>query len=375
MDKYFLQQCWGDGFPLVPPTKAAVERMLQGTDLTPDHVVACMEPAGGIATVEKIAINAVMAGCLPQYMPVIIAAVEALTEPKFDLRGFQCTAGCVSPLLIVSGPKLIEQLNINDSYSTLGPGWRANSTIGRAVRLILTNIGQIWPGKPDMKQIGTPFKFVSLMAENEAAYEGAWEPLRVTEGFAADQATVSVMPAVSWNPVTCNPDIISAAKVIDYLAYHGKAKYDNNVGCWGMDNLVLLTPSTFSVIRKEGVSRAELQQRIFEMLQAPAERFFEGRTADLSATHSLTYRIPEWFAQKYKEDRQAPLPLLRAPENLKIIVAGADGPSQMTYVGTWLKSSFVTKAIKLPGNWDNLLEKNQGWNTPINRPDKSVYTK
>jgi hypothetical protein len=181
------------------------------------------------------------------------------------------------------------------------------------------------------------------------------------------------MPAASWNPATCNPDIISADKVIDYLAYHGKAKYDNCVGCWGMDNLVLLTPSTFSVICNEGLSRADMQKKIYDLLQAPAERFFEGRSPDLSATHSLTYRIPEWFAQKYRENPQAPVPLLRAPENLKIIVAGADGPSQMCYVGTWLKAAFVTKAVKLPGNWNKLLDKYKGWDTPIARPAKSIY--
>lgn len=370
MERYFLEHCWSDGFPLVPPTREAVDKMLQGTELAGDHVVSRVEPSGGIASVEKIAINAVMAGCLPQYLPVIISAFEAITDPRFDLRGIQCTAGCVSPLLIISGPKVIDQLNINDGYSTIGPGWRANSTIGRAIRLILINIGQSWPGKPDMKQLGSPFKFVPLMAENEEAYQGFWEPLRVAEGFAKNQATVSIMPAVSWNPYTVNPDIIDADKVIEYLSRAGRSKYDNNVGCWGMDDLVILTPSAFDAIRKERMSRAEMQKKLYALLQAPGNEFFEGRTASLSAAHALTYRVPDWIVKQYKENPESPVPLLRSPESLKIVVAGADGPSQVCYVGPWIKAHFVTKAIKIPANWDKLLEIYDGWQTPVLKPDK-----
>jgi hypothetical protein len=165
IEKYFLQQGWSDGLPLVPPTAKAVKKMMEGTDLPANHLVGVVEPGGGRATIEKIAINAVMAGCLPQYMPVVIAAVEAITDPAFNLREVQCTSCNMAPLLIISGTHLAEDLNINYSFSTMGPGWKANTTIGRAVRLIMTNLGHTWPGKNDMKTLGSPFKTISLIAE------------------------------------------------------------------------------------------------------------------------------------------------------------------------------------------------------------------
>jgi hypothetical protein len=160
MEKYFLNHGWGDGLPIIPPTREAVDEMLEGTDLSPDHSIGQVEPGGGDATIEKIAINAVMAGCLPQHLPVVIAAVEAIIDPAFDLREVQCTSCNMAPLLIVSGQNLIDDLNINNSFSTLGPGFRANSTIGRAVRLIMINLGHTWPGINDMKSLGSPFKFI-----------------------------------------------------------------------------------------------------------------------------------------------------------------------------------------------------------------------
>ena len=145
MERFFLNHGWSDGLPLVPPTREAVNRMLEGTPLPPDHTIADFPPSRARATVEKIAINAAMAGCLPQHMPVILAAVETIIDPLFDLVGVQCTSGQVAPLFIVSGKQLIDELNINDSFCTVGPGWKANATIGRALKLIMMNLGHTWP--------------------------------------------------------------------------------------------------------------------------------------------------------------------------------------------------------------------------------------
>jgi hypothetical protein len=200
MERFFLQHGWSDGLPLTPPTEEAVNRILEGTELRREHVVSVFPPGMGKATVEKIAINAVMAGCLPQYMPLIMAAVETVIDPGFDLVGAQNTSGQMAPLFILSGLKLAEELNVNSGFCAVGPGWKANTTIGRALKLILMNIGLSWPGINDMKAFGNPFRYVTLIAENEPAYNGAWEPLRVSEGFAEDQPTISVMPAMSWQP-------------------------------------------------------------------------------------------------------------------------------------------------------------------------------
>lgn len=366
MEKYFLHHYWADGFPLVPPTAEAVNRMLEGTDLPRDHVVGVVEPEASEATIEKIAVNAVMAGCLPQYMPVLIAAVEAITAPDFDLRGIQCTAGLVGPLLIVSGPKLIEQLNINDSFSTIGPGWRANATIGRAVRLIITNLGRTRPGENDMKSFGTPFKYVMLMAENEAAYLGAWQPLRVAEGFSYDQPTVSVMPAVSWQLEHLHPEDATTAKIVALLTRQAKVKYDSFAVNWGFDNLVIFNPTIFETFAMEGRSRADIQQALYEAIQIPCGEFFDGKEP---SDDTGPIKIPAALMAKCKADPKALVHLLARPENVKIIVAGGPGPRMMAYVGTWGfgHSYFVTKPVKPPGGWEGLLQKYGGWETPIVR--------
>jgi hypothetical protein len=368
MENYFLQHCWSDGLPLVPPTEEAINKMLEGTELPRDHVVALVEPALGKATIEKIAINAVMAGCLPQYMPVIIAAVEAITDPKFYLLGVQCTSGQPAPLLIISGQKLIQELNINDSFRTIGPGWRANATIGRAITLIMTNLGHTWPGENDMKPFGNPFRYITLMAENEAAYMGAWEPLRVAEGFEYDQATISVMPAMSWQVdlfrETTVDKTYTVDKVIAQTSKQAKVKFDRFAHNSVYNNLMLISPTAFDAIRREGWSRADLQKALYEAIQLPYSEFMSGRQM------LPVGRLPEWLVEKCKADPETLVPLLLKPESLKICVAGGPGPGVIAYMGTWGEgpSHFVTKAIKLPQNWRNLLEKNKGGESPIVRP-------
>lgn len=366
MERYFLQHCWSDGFPLKPPTKEAVRRMVEGTGLPADHVVGTLMPGGGEATVEKIAINGVMAGCLPQHMPVLMAAVEAILDPAFDLLGVQCTAGMVSPILLISGGTLIRKLNINDSYSTLGPGWRANSTIGRALRLVMINIGHSWPGNPDMKAIGSPFKFVMLLAENENGYAGAWEPIRIKEGFPHDQPTVSAMPAVTWQVRFIPSALANVQNLIAFIGKEARTKNDNVAGNWGMDNLLLLNYSAFDIIRKEGCSRSEFQKLVFDEAQTPCYEFFGGKTP---SSETGTTRIPMEIMEKIHSDPEGSVPLLRSPESLKIVVAGAEGhgTAMYVYISTWGygPAHFVTKPIKLPGDWEKILKRNKGWETPI----------
>lgn len=364
MEQYFLQHCWSDGYPMVPPTPAAVARMLKGTDLPPEHLVAEIEPKGGAATVEKIAINAVMAGCRPHYMPLLIAAVEALAAAEFDLRGVQCTAGLTAPLVIVSGPGLVEQLNLNDSFSAVGPGWRANSSIGRALRLVMINCGYSWPGKSDMKSIGSPFKNVICMAENEEGYQGHWQPLRVSEGFAPEQATVSVIAALTWQAEYMPPEVSTAATVRTMLGRQARVKYDKEANNWGMDNLVIFSPTAFGALVHDGVSRSALQHMVYEEAHLPAREFFQGKPpkSEVGAVP-----IPADIVARAKEDPETPVPLLRTPESLKVVVAGAPGPAMMAYVSTWGwgLSGFVTRPVQLPRQWDQLLEQERGWETPI----------
>jgi hypothetical protein len=364
MEKYFLNRGWSDGLPLIPPTPESVSEMLEGTDLSPDHLVGLVEPGGGEATIEKIAINAVMAGCLPQYMPVVIAAVEAIIDPKFDLREVQCTSCNMSPFLIISGQKIVEDLNINYSFSTIGPGWRANSTIGRAIRLIMTNLGLSWPGVNDMKTLGSPFKFILLMAENEKAYQGAWEPLRVAEGYSEDQPTISVMPAMSWQPDIVQPEPPTVKRIIEYITRQGKVKHDRLVGNWGMDNLILLCHSTFDCIRREGYSRLDFQKALVDAIQIPASEWLGGRDIKEFATYG---RLPKWLIEKCQSNPETLVPLLAGPENIKLCVSGGAGPYGITYTSTfgYGAAHLVTKPIKLPKKWGKILEKHSGWESPL----------
>ncbi len=184
------QNGWTDGLPVVPPTPERVERMLSGTRRSPDELIAPLPPKWGKATVERIAINAVMAGCLPEYLPIVLAAVEAMVDERFNLHGVQVTTSHVAPMLVINGP-IRKALDINDGFNLFGQGWRANATIGRAVRLICTNIGGALPAELDRAAFGHIGKYTCCIAEIEGE-ENPWEPLHVERGFEPEDSTVTV---------------------------------------------------------------------------------------------------------------------------------------------------------------------------------------
>ena len=175
-NKVFLDNDWGDGFPLIPPTKERVTHMLSGTTMERDGLVCLLPPGSGYATVEKIAINAVMAGCKPEHLPIVMAGAKALSvlDPQ-DARGFLMSTSANGPLFLVNGP-IAHELGINSKRATLGPGRqsRINIVIGRALILTLKNVGHWYPGHLDMDTIGTTRKFPQLIAENED--DTPWEP-------------------------------------------------------------------------------------------------------------------------------------------------------------------------------------------------------
>jgi len=163
VNELFYRRGWTDGLSIVPPTLGRVEEMLARAGRGRSDVVGELEPLGGVATVEKIAANAVMAGCRPEHLPLVIAAVDAIVDPLFNLRGVQTTDENVTPLLIVSG-RAAKKLEINASFGALGPGWRANATIGRALRLVMNNIGGGWPGAVSLAGLGSPPRQPALRA-------------------------------------------------------------------------------------------------------------------------------------------------------------------------------------------------------------------
>jgi len=186
-----LARGWSDGFPLVAPTERAVAAMLAGTRRAPGDPVAILEPGFGIATVEKLAVNAVMAGCSPEHLPLLIAAVRCLAEPKMYLRNKAMSTGPHAPLVLVNGPQG-RRAGLNAGMCALGPGApsAANTVLGRAVRLTMMNVGHTYVGVSDMDTIGSPLKYSLCCAENER--ESPWEPYHVARGFAAEASTVTV---------------------------------------------------------------------------------------------------------------------------------------------------------------------------------------
>jgi hypothetical protein len=178
-----------DGLPFVLPTAERVQAMIAGSGRRAGDVIAVVPPRWAEATVENIAINAVMAGCRPQDMPVVIAALEAAADPAFGLYSVQATTHPCAVLMLVSGP-IVQELGLNFRHGAFGPGFRANASIGRAMRLVLMNVGGGIPGEGDQATHGSPAKFSYCVAENEAATP--WEPFRVTRGFGRADSTVTV---------------------------------------------------------------------------------------------------------------------------------------------------------------------------------------
>jgi len=191
MQRRFVANGWSDGLPLVPPTRAKVAAMVEASGLEPDHVVGDFAPGFGIGTVEKIAANAVMAGCRPETMPVIMAMMECVLDPSIGLRTWAMSTGPQAPLVLVSGP-IADEIGMNRGICALGPGSisAVNVAIGRALRLIMMNVGLSYPGITDMDTIGTPMKFSACVAENED--RTPWDPWRVRQGFGLRESTVTV---------------------------------------------------------------------------------------------------------------------------------------------------------------------------------------
>src|ERR671925_177695 len=190
--EFCFQQGWSDGLPVVPPTVDRVEAMLAAAKLDAKQQVGFVAHRAVSITAEKVAINAVMAGCKPEYMPVVVAAVEGIADPRWSYHGPGTSTGGAAVLMIVNGP-IASELDVNAGDNLFGPGWRANLTIGRAVRLVMRNVCGSRPGLLDRGTLGHPGKLSYVIAENEA--ESPWTPLHVERGFRAEQSTVTVIAA------------------------------------------------------------------------------------------------------------------------------------------------------------------------------------
>ncbi len=349
VNNFFYKNRWTDGLPIVCPTEEKVKWILTGTEFPPDKVIAEMPVKGGITTVEKIAINAVMAGCRPEYMPVLLAAVEAIAEPDYQLHANQLTTGGESPFLVINGP-IAKELDINAKYQVLGPGWQANSTIGRAIRMIITNCGGIWPGVNDMACMATPGRYSSMViAENEDALPPGWEPLNVQAGYDRNVNTVTALTMMSITMCGVNG---TPEQNIAYIAEVMTPIYHPAV--WGSGPYTALLGPAFAQNLYEGgfTSKESVSDWLYKHAGRPLRVLQEWRVNLKTCVD--TGHMPSWVLDA--TDPDVLVPLLPRPEDYVVVVAGGAGAQGYSIMGG--HSSRVTKVIDeyKPKIWEELVE-------------------
>jgi hypothetical protein len=313
-----------DGLPAVPPTAERVAAAVAASGRPRDELVAEIPPRFGRATVEKIAINAVMAGCLPEYLPVVLAAVEAICDERFCLLGVSGTTDAVAPLVIVNGP-IRKTLDINAGAGVFGPGWRANATIGRAVRLCWVNIGGARPGVISMSTFGGPGRYTSCIGENEEA--SPWEPLHVEHGFEARDSTVAVLAAEAPQIVADTrsrraPDLLATiARSVEVVAHH-KA-----VGLG--DTALVFSPEHVRVFADDGWPKSQVRAFLWERLQKPVRDLLPGRDGGEGLSDEALSAIPDAASGETR------VPKFQTPESLKLLVAGGAAGRFTAIVPGW----------------------------------------
>ena len=333
LNRFFIERHWGDGFPVIAPTAERVASMLSHTRRAPDDVVAKIAPAYGEATVERIAINAVLAGCLPDYLPVLIAAAEAIAAPEFNLQGIQSTTNPGTVFLIINGP-IARRLGVNSGNNCLGQGNWANETLGRALRLILQNIGGALPGEMDRATQGQPGKYSFCCAENEEA--SPWEPLHVERGFARECSTVTVVPPLgTWNMNTHAKDAQDMLRVFaDIMAFPGGSDYVYGGGApW-----LVLSPEHAQILKGEGLSKADVKRRLWEQSKLAATRL---SAKDFSRTQNGRR------SELGDIGRDSMLPISPRPECIGIIVAGGPGTHSVYMPGSGYTQAAITREVVL----------------------------
>ncbi len=326
--EYLYGHAMTDGLPIVPPTEHRVARMVEASGRAAGDVVANIPPGLGDATVEKVAVNAVMAGCLPGYMPVIITAIEAMVEERFDLFGIQTTTNAVTVGVIINGP-IREKLHVNCESGCLGPGSRSNSTIGRAIRLILLNLGGAAVGDVDKSTQGFPGKFSLCFGENEE--ESPWAPLHVERGLDPDQSAVTVIATNGTLNMTYG-DRLVASEGLPIMAETMTTPGITQFSLFTGEPLVLLNPIHARELNNAGFSKDDIKRFFFEHVRQPFEKMSShGKERRLEQPSSIVDgmcpMVPRW-------------------QDWMIAVAGGHGGLHSSFMPSFGEPFSVTRAIQ-----------------------------
>jgi hypothetical protein len=338
-NQIYLDKRWGDGLPLIPPTPEAVQWMLSGTSRNPYEILGKVNPKLGIATIEKIAINAVMAGAKPQYLPVIISAMEALTDETFDNLHVLASAGSFNLLIVVSGP-IAEEIGMESGIGFMGHGWRANNTIGRSIRLSTLNIGHTWPGINDMGLTGriSPHTFFTFCENTELS---PWQPYHASRGFQSDDSCVTVGSVFGESQtqhfyggmiMTWTAPGVLDRMVEDLIKTErrellrwgtkGVGKYIGS-GAGSRNHMIILFPELAAEYKKMGYDQKSLQDEIYERASIPYDELTPVERKSLKKAVELGV-IPEERKSVFQAalNPGGKVPVIMSPENLHLFVAG-----------------------------------------------------
>jgi hypothetical protein len=310
---------WTDGLPVVPPTEARVHAMLEGTSRAPEEVVAIAPPDLVDCSVEKVAINAVMAGCKPEYLPVVLAAVEAVCTDEFNIHGVIATTMPVAPVVVVNGP-IRRAIGMNSGINVFGQGNRANSTIGRALQLVIRNVGGGRPGGVDRATFGSPAKLSFCFPEDEE--RSPWGPLSADFGAEPGTNTVSVYcgeaPRSIVDQLSRDPESLARSLAANIRTVHHPKL------CIAFDCMLAVGPEHARVFQEAGWSKEQLRDKLSELLQVPGEEVIRG-------AGGIEEGLPEGL-------RNATLPKLR-PGGLYIVHCGGGAGLFSAIIGGWLAGS------------------------------------
>ena len=310
--EFFLDKRWSDGLPVVTPTEARVARMLAATQRGPNELVGLIPPAMEPATVRTVAIHALMAGCKPEYLPVVLGGIALMLREEFNLNGVQGTMHGVAPLMIVNGP-YAKKIGLHGGNGCFGPGFRANASIGRAIRLMLLNLGGGIPGVGSATVFSTPLRYTACLTEN--LERSPWETLAVSRGYKADENVITC--AMVESPRLCYDDVSQEPERL----LTGIADSMAAMSSWNMhvrsDMVVAMGPEQATICARAGLSRADVHGRLIELAQRKVGDLKRG--GNWRRERALKINVDP-------DDDDCAVPVIKDPRDLHLIVAGGWGP-------------------------------------------------
>lgn len=364
VQEHFYEKLWSDGLPIIPPTIEEVERFLRFNDRSPDEVIGILPPERREATVWNVAVNGVMAGCRPEYMPILLAVVEAIVEPEFRMEDGGSTPGW-EPLIIVNGP-IIKELDFNYGSGVMRVGRQANSSIGRFLRLYMRNIAglRIAPGGTDKGSIAYTFN-VALVENEDAVSEVGWQPFSADQGFAPGENVVTVQSVVSISP----PIYVGGDRATDLVRTIADAWGRGDIAYWACTGmsvgrwhpLLVMSPSIAKALAREGWTKEDIKRYLRESVTIPA-----GLAESYAWQIGLTSfnigklvgegRLPAEYGASLDPDR--PVPVFSRADWIGIVVAGDPGRNQARgYTNNHWQGPPVSKRVRLPANWKELVSR------------------